>query len=343
MFEDALLNIGFAIVRVAGFTANAFLFGLPALYLAVLRPGLDGESMGDEARARMAARFGGLVQSALIASAIATLIAIVLQAVVLAGFGGGRVVGDSFFEVFETSFGRWYLLRFPLLLGLATLLWGKVAKLVDPAPAQGRGERAFWIIWLALALGLISTSSFSGHASVSSPRPAALVNDIVHMASGAIWFVGIVLLAVVMPDVRRFVAEDKRTPFTASLFIRFSSIAILAIGLVALTGTFNSLFNVAKPSDLWTTAYGGILAAKIGLFLFVLALGAVNHFYVRRRFQQTVSGGRDAEMTDLYKRTVVIELVLALLIFTLTGALAGSARTRESSMSSPDREASLSV
>ena len=342
MFEDALLNIGFAIVRIAGFVANALLLGLPALYLTVLRPGLDAPSMGDEARARMAARFEGLVQSALIASAIATLIAIVLQAVVLASFGGGRVVGDSFFEVFESSFGRWYLLRFPLLLGLATLLWGKVAKLVDPAPAEGRGERAFWVIWLVLALGLISTSSFSGHASVSSPRPAALINDIVHMASGATWFVGIVLLAVVMPDVRRFVAEDIRTTFTASVFIRFSSVALVAIGLVALTGTFNSLFNVAEPRDLWTTGYGGILAAKIGLFMFVLAIGAVNHFYVRRRLKQTISGGRGGAVTHLYKRTVAVELVLALLIFALTGALAGSARTRESSMSSPDQETSLS-
>ena len=75
-------------------------------------------------------------------------------------------------DVFETSFGRWYMLRFPLLIGLTVLLWGKARPLAKTLGSSRPGARSgFWIAWMGLGLGLLATSSFSGHAAVSSPRP----------------------------------------------------------------------------------------------------------------------------------------------------------------------------
>ena len=144
------------------------------------------------------------------------------------------------------------------------------------------------------------------------------------------WFVGIVLLAVILVDVRPLLPEEERTAFLASLVVRFSSVALVSIGIVALTGTFNSLFNLEHLSDLWTSGYGALLSTKIVLFLFVLALGAINHFFVRRRFQKAASAGEPTSTTKLFRRTIGLELALALSIFAITGAMAGSARTRPS-------------
>ena len=84
MVDDALLNLGFGISRTAGFIANGFLFGLPVVYLLVLVPSLANRTVDERTQGRLARRGSGLAQSALIASAIATFVAIVLQAVVMA-------------------------------------------------------------------------------------------------------------------------------------------------------------------------------------------------------------------------------------------------------------------
>ena len=335
VLEDSLLNIAFAIVRIAAFIAGGFLFGLPVICLTVLKPSVDGElgELPPEARRRLGARLEGLLQASIWAAGIGTVIAIVLQAVVVADLGNGRFGTNSVVDVLESSFGKWYLLRIPLLIGLAILLLGKVRELGWLGLRNGRSPSPmWWVTWLVMALGLVSTNSFSGHASVSSPLGAALANDIVHLASGSIWFAGIVILSVVVPDVRRSLESQRRAQFVGPLVVRFSSVALTAIGLAALTGTLNSLFNVKAFEDLYSTGYGGLLTAKISAFLVVLALGAVNHFYVRRRFAAALAGTVHADPHALFKRTIAMELTMALAIFSLTGALAGSARTRESAL-----------
>lgn len=331
MFEDALLNIAFAIVRTGAFMANGFLLGLPVVLLTVLRPSLkqDPGELPTSARRQLGERLEGLVQASLWASAIGGLIAIVLQAIVAADLGGGGFGSDSIMDVLDSSFGKWYLLRLPILAALGILLVGKVRRLGlnDEAPDP---RPMWWSTWVVLAVGLVATSSFSGHASVSSPLGLALLNDIVHLASGSVWFGGVVVLAVVVPDVRRSLDGAQRTLFLAPLVVRFSSVALIAIGLAAVTGTFNSLFNLEAPSDLVDTGYGGLLAAKILVFLAVIALGAVNHFYVRRRLQQAAAERSPDTVNRVFKRTIAAELALALLIFGITGVLVGSARSRPS-------------
>ena len=345
MFEDSLLNIAFAIARIAAFIAGGFLFGLPVILLTVMKPSMEGElrDLPLGPRRRLGTRLEDLLQAAIWASAIGTVIAIILQAIVVADLGGGSFGTGSILDVLESSFGKWYLLRIPLLVGLAILLLGKVRRLGLITGDDRSPSPMWWITWLLMALGLISTNSFSGHASVSSPLGASLVNDIVHLASGSVWFSGIVILAVVVPDVRRSLQSPSKAWFVGPLVVRFSSVALIAIGLVALTGTLNSLFNVRMFEDLYKTGYGGLLTAKIAAFLLVLALGAVNHFYVRRRFVAARTGSERNDPYALFKRTIAMELTLAFAIFMLTGALAGSARTRESTLGGATVEVSSRV
>lgn len=335
MFEDSLLNIAFAIVRTGAFVANAFLLGLPVVLLMVVRPSLrqgPGE-LPTRARRQFGERLEGLVQASLWASAIGSLIAIVLQGIVFADLGGGRFGGDSIMDVLDSSFGKWYLLRLPVLAALGILLVGKVRRLSLNDEVSPRPGPMWWYTWIALAVGLVATSSFSGHASVSSPLGLALLNDIVHLVSGSVWFGGVVVLAVAVPDVRRSLDPVQRTLFLAPLVVRFSSVALVAIGLSAVTGTFNSLFNLETPSDLVDTGYGGLLAAKILVFLGVIALGAINHFFVRRRLQQAAEKRSPDTINRVFKRTIAAELVMALLIFGMTGVLVGSTRPRPSAAS----------
>ena len=327
-FEDSLRDIAFAFVRLFSFIAHAVVFGIPVICLIVLRPVFAG--LADETwsagRARLALRLEGAARAAMIGSVVATAIGLLLQAVLVASLNEAELSSPSFMSVFSTTFGQWYLFRFPLLAGLYVLLVGQVARW--SLAREGAG-RAWWAGWILLAGVLLATSTFTGHAAVSSPLWVGLLNDMVHLAAGAIWFAGIVLLAVFLPDAWRGRSEPERLTLLAPIVVRFSLVAIVSIGIVAITGVVNSLLNVARFGDLFDSAYGITLSLKLVFFTGILAMGAVNHFILRDRMQRAVEGRGTTSAHITFRRTIAVELVIALGIMGATGWLTGQAKTRQ--------------
>ncbi|HVF53648.1 MAG TPA: CopD family protein [Actinomycetota bacterium] len=325
--EDALRSIALPLVRFGGFAATALVMGIPAIILLVLRPsfsGLEGHDW-DAGRAGVAARLEGFVRAALISSVATTALYLLLQATVVSELRDTDMGGDTLTSVVETSFGRWQAIRFPILAGLAAILVGKVRGSLRPG-----GMRAWWALWLGLGVALTATSSMSGHAAVSSPRTLAILNDVVHLVSGSIWFAGIVVLAVVLPDGWRNRSQEDGVKLLAPAVTAFSRVALVSISVVAVTGTLNSLFNVESPGDLLSSGYGRTLALKIILFLGILALGGINHFVLRRKLELSLAGGRPGGAHRAFRRTIAIELAIAIGLMALTGLLTGLARTRPS-------------
>jgi putative copper export protein len=333
-FEDTFRFAAFTVVRFAAFSAHAIIFGFVPLSLLVLRPvfsTLQGERWA-RARSRVAARCEGMIQSALSASAVVTLVAVVLQAVLIAESGDGSFTTDSFMGTLETTFGQWYFIRFPLLGALAVILVGRVGISIlagagDEKPSPGK---LWWGAWAALAGLLLLTSTFSGHAAVGSPRLVSLANDALHLMSGAVWFTGIVILALVLPDAWRGSGSDAdRLQVLAPAVLRFSSVAAVTITILAVTGTLNSFLHVGAFRDLIDTGYGRTLAIKIVLFLVVLALGGVNHYIIKDRLDRALKSEEGGDAARVFRKTIAAELVLALVVMGVTGILVGLGRTKE--------------
>ena len=80
------------------------------------------------------------------------------------------------------------------------------------------------------------------------------------------------------------------------------------------------------------SGYGRLLLSKIVIFVGILVLGAINHFYVRRRLAKAAAEQTPSTVHRVFKKTIAIELMLALLILGLTSILVGSARTRPSAL-----------
>ena len=329
-FEEVLRSISFALVRFTSFSAHAFLFGAAVITLFVLRPALSSVERGGAGADRVAKRLEGFTRSALLASFTATAIGLLLQALLVAEFEGGEVTGSSFDAVFATTFGRWYLLRLPLLAGAFVLLVGRVAdvSLRGMREDESAPSRVWWAGWLAIAALLLSTSTFSGHAAVASPQVVALVSDVVHLAAGAIWFTGIIVLALILPDAWRGDGEGARITILAPAVMAFSRVALISILIVGVTGVVNSFLNVDNWGDLFDTGYGRAVTAKIVLYLVVLALGGTNHFYVRTRLKREVTDGSAEGARHLFKRTIAVEVAVAIGLMSVTGVLVGLARTR---------------
>jgi putative copper export protein len=340
-FEEILRDIAFACVRFLAFSAHAFLFGTPVVALIVLRPALAklDDATWAEGRARLAARLEGVVQAAFIASAVATAIAIALQAVVIAELNEGDLSTPSFLRVFSSSFGQWHLFRYPLLAGLVVLLSGKVRQW--SLQRDGGAARSWWIGWMLLSLGLLATHSFTGHAAVASPRGLGLLNDVVHLAFGSVWFAGIVILAVLLPDAWRSRSEMERLEFLGPVVMRFSKVALVSITIVAITGTLNSFMDVAYLRDMVESPYGLTLTIKIAFFLGILALGGINHFFLTKRLQHGTDDARAGAAQRFFRMTIAIELAIALTIMGLTGWLTGQAKTKQETF--PTGDAPVSV
>ncbi|MGB2952327.1 MAG: copper resistance protein CopC [Gaiellaceae bacterium] len=132
------------------------------------------------------------------------------------------------------------------------------------------------LLWPAflLALGFASGLSLSGHDAVdpgSSWRTE--LADWTHLCAASLWIGGLVQLAFVIwplaPDLRR------------TIFVRFSRLAGVLVGLVVTAGVYLSIVRLPQLSDLWTAGYGRVLLVKLALVSLALAWGAFHHFVAR--------------------------------------------------------------
>lgn len=340
-FESTLRDVALTLVRFAGFAANALVLGTLAVIVLVLRPtfaSLDTEAWA-RGRERLAERLEGLTHSALVAAASAAALALVLQTVLTAELTGGEVDSDSLFAVLETSYGPWYAARLPIVAGLLVLLTGKVRQwaLARPGVDKSVAGPAWWWAWGVLGVALLATSSFSGHAAVATPRVVSLGADVVHLVAGAIWFAGIVLLSVALPDAWAGEDEKMRLQVLSPAVRHFSHVAMVAIGIVLLTGVIGSFLHVAHPGELISTPYGGTLTVKILFFGLILALGGFNHFVVRKRFEEALAAeGAAPKAARTFRKAIAAELAIGLILMGLTGWLTGQSRPRREVVT-PDR------
>jgi putative copper export protein len=327
VFDETLTNIAEALLRFSSFAAHAILFGLIPISLLVLRPTFAAveESVWGSGRARVAGRIGALVNAMLVAAGAAAVLSLTVKAILIANVQRSDLTAESFRAVADSSFGQWYLVRLPVLVVLAIVLVGRVRTvLLSP-----RGpSRSWWLAWGALALLLLATTTFAGHSSVAQPRGVALVNDIVHLAAGSTWFTGIVILAIVLPDAWIAKQPVERLEVLAPTVLRFSKVALVSISIVGVTGGINSLLHVGELNDMTSTSYGEALTIKLILFAVVLAMGGINHYILRARLERALGSKEPTSAQKIFRRTIAIELAMALGLMGITGVLVGLPRTK---------------
>ena len=331
MLEDQLRTIALTLLKFSVFAAHAYLFGLIFVLLFVLRPTFNGLSGDwDRGRRRLALRLEGFVRASLVASLVGTALLLLLQSALVSELSTGEVTGDSIMSVLEARYGQWLAVRVPLLAALAILLVGRVREWAlqvhderKPGPSM-----IWWLAWGLLSLALLLTSSMSGHATVASPTWLSVTNDLIHLASGSVWFAGVVLLATVLPD--GWIGRERvdRLDLLSPVVLRFSKVALVSVTIVAITGTLNSFLHVDKLADFWEESYGRALGLKIILFVGILALGGINHYYVRNKLERARAEREPSGSQRLFRKTIGTELAIALSIMLLTGLLVGLARTK---------------
>lgn len=313
---------GFWLVRWIGFLAIALAVGSLAWLLSVWRPVRGRVPVAEEGGAAVGARLRALILAAVAAGAAASLLAIPFQGAIATGNDLWRAFGDGIpGEVASTRFGSMMLVRTAGFLALIPLGVLAVRAARDARP--GRGPVAAVALATAGAVALILTPGLSGHASTQDPAWLLFPSDVVHVGAMAVWSGGLAATIRLLPAATAAAAEPRdRTAVLLAGMLRFSAVALVAVGLIALSGGIQAVAEVGSFGALLDTAFGRAVLAKIVLFAGLIGLGAANRrrvipALVARRTGDSGPGGAGVEA----RRNLRIETVLVVIVLAVTAAL----------------------
>jgi copper transport protein len=125
--------------------------------------------------------------------------------------------------------------------------------------------------FLAAAAALIIPGA-AGHPAQTSPRGLTMSLDWLHLASGSIWFGGLVGLLLIWRK-----AETRvRVPTLSVVVPRFSNVALVSAIVVAGSGVGEAIIHMPAVNALWETGFGQAILIKSGLLLAAFALASGN-------------------------------------------------------------------
>lgn len=162
--------------------------------------------------------------------------------------------------------------------------------------SAGGGRRVAWVAASTASVALCVSLTLTGHAAGDPVRMAV---HAAHLVGAGVWLGTLTALAIVAPSI------DAKT--RAALFHEFSPFALTGAAVAGAAGVTAAWMYVGALDNLWLTAYGRTLAAKLVLVSGVAACGYTNW----RRARAGAAPGRPA----------AIELLLAAAVIVVTSIL----------------------
>ncbi len=143
---------------------------------------------------------------------------------------------------------------------------------------------------VVLALGAVAAS---GHAGSADPRVPSILNDWLHLVSGALWLGGIALLVALWWPVVRFTRPGSRVAIAREVLAPFGRVAIGAFLVAVSTGLVSLVTQLGSVAALWDMAYGRLLAVKM---LVVGLIAAASFVHARRLRPRLLDGEAPADV-----------------------------------------------
>jgi copper transport protein len=232
----------------------------------------------------------------------ATRALVVMLAAAAAGIAGiveaeREATGVSWSALFSTSLGTTVVARLIALgvTGLGVAVASAISRPVGRWGVALAGAGAAASMWVDVA---------ASHAGAQAPVAINLVAQWAHIVAGAVWIGGLPVLLLAV--------RGRPSDVTGRAVRRFSTTAGIAIGVVALTGTFRAVIEIGSIGQLFGTAFGVLVLVKVGLFVVLAALGAINRWVNVARASVLLRGLRRVASTEIVIGTAVLLVAAAL-------------------------------
>ncbi len=160
---------------------------------------------------------------------------------------------------------------------------------------------------LVVGLWAVGLAGFvvEGHSISEEPFLVVALADMVHVGAGAVWFGGLVALAVVL----RRASETVDAAGVAEVVAWFSSAAAVAVVAAGLAGAALAAVGVGSVDAATSSTYGLLVLAKAALAAVVVAIGGWNRFALVPRITgavRPVQAGAATEAAVLPTRSVSV-------------------------------------
>jgi len=226
----------------------------------------------------------------------------------------------------HTRWGQMWLLRAVFVVGLALVLWRRGVR-QKKLKSSGQSALVLETGWLSLGVllsaGTLMATSYVSHAGgAMGIEWPALINDLLHLVAAGVWVGGLFHFAIECGPLNRELADGRKTSLLAIVVPRFSTVAIMSVATLVVTGLFNSWVEVGRFQAL-ATPYGSVLLAKVALFVGLLSLGAINLLRLSPQLASSKSAGW--KLT----RSVRVEATLGIIVLLATGFLASMQPARQ--------------
>jgi copper transport protein len=232
---------------------SLLLAGGLAAFLAVLLP---GDRVLDRARTRLLR----VLRLAAGATVVGAVLLVVTGVAYRQGLGLAGILTTEAWSGFVSADG--------LLAAVAAAGLGLTAAVLRPV-GPTRTERLLALGGAGVAL---AAPALVGHTRAFGPAPLVLAADVLHLLAGAVWFGGLVGLALTLPTLAT------RERLAARTLARFSSLAGGLLALVAVAGLLLGWRILGSWSALVGTTYGAVLIAKTVLVALVVTVAAWNRW-----------------------------------------------------------------
>ncbi|TPG83316.1 copper homeostasis membrane protein CopD [Pseudomonas mandelii] len=213
--------------------------------------------------------------------------------------------------VFETDVGlAWTVRIVALVVGSLAVMFNQRAPGVSLLIASAAGGIA------------LASLAWSGHGAMDegSRRYWHFITDILHLLAAGAWLGGLIAFAL-LARINSLQSEEHIRLLVRAVK-RFEWVGAVIVVVITVTGVVNYLFIVGPELDeVFLSTYGILLFIKVGLFAGMLVLAALNRFHLGSLLERSLRDRQYQVAANALRRSVVVELVAAVLIVGLVAWL----------------------
>ncbi len=306
------------IVRDIHLASSVMVAGIVFFDLLVASPVLRKDPRLAKAESSFREAAGKLLWGSLALSIVSAVVWLWLLSARIAGRSIAEVIADGtvWMVLTQTQFGLAWQIRLLLACLLAACLLLRLKAHEGPAATQ------LLIAACLLAAAYLGALAFAGHGAegLGSDQNIHLAADILHLNAAGLWLGALVPLALLLVHLRRSHRENWVVA-AAAAGGRFSTLGILAVGILLVSGTINAAFLLGGMHSLIDTAYGRLLLLKIVLFAAMVSLAAINRQRLLPRLSTHSGVDLASRSVDQLVRSALAEIALGVAIILVIGLL----------------------
>jgi copper resistance protein D len=308
------MNEALVAARAVQLAATLLLTGAFAFRCFVAAPVL-GSKAGAALEARLRVKLAWMVWGALAAALVSGAAWLVLLASEIGSVTPAEALaqGLPWTVLTQTAFGNAWTLRLVIAAALAALL------LVRPSDGQ-RGSATFAadIICALLAAALAASLAWTGHAAGMEGIDGAihLASDALHLIAAGAWLGALWPLAMLLAGARH-AGNPSSVAIARHATQRFSILGMISVAVILATGAVNTYEILGIAAFSLDSDYNRLLAAKIALFVGMVAIAAIN----RQRLTPQLSGAGHRSAMRMLRWNCLTESLLGAVILAIVAVL----------------------